>query len=42
MCMFVKWQSKSITFLEKILDFDDFCLISFKENVRQNYKIWCY
>ena len=31
-------QSKTITFLEKILDSDDFPLISFKENVKQNYK----
>lgn len=36
--IFVKWQSKTIIFLEKILNPEDFRLINFKENVRNNYK----
>lgn len=36
--IFVKWQSKTIVFLEKILDSEDFRLINFKENVKSNYK----
>lgn len=36
--IFVKWQSKTIVFLEKILDSEDFRLINFKENVKTNYK----
>ena len=35
--IFVKWQSKTIIFLEKILDSEDFRLINFKENVKTNY-----
>lgn len=35
---FFKWQSKTIVFLEKILDKEDFRLINFKEKVEINYE----
>lgn len=35
---FFKWQSKTIVFLEKILDKEDFRLINFKEKVKKNYE----
>lgn len=35
---FFKWQSKTIVFLEKILDAEDFRLKNFKEKVKINYE----